>query len=71
MPQMNASWRVLLYLALALNGYSQTITRQNLDNILGFENGRPGAFPAGWGGAPTNTIFIDDRDPFAHGFVVK
>jgi C-terminal processing protease CtpA/Prc len=61
MPRMNATWRVLLYLALALNGDSQTITRQNLENILGFENGRPGAFPAGWGGNPTNTIFIDDQ----------
>src|SRR5262249_36942197 len=61
MPRMNASRRVLLFLALALNSYSQTITRQNLETILGFENGRPGAYPAGWVGGPTDTIFIDDQ----------
>lgn len=36
--------------------------------------GRPAIIPsiAGWARMTgTNTIFIDDRDPFAHGFVVK
>lgn len=61
MPPVNAARRVLLFLALALIGYSQTITRQNLETILGFENSRPGAFPAGWGGNPANTIFTDDQ----------
>ena len=36
--------------------------------------GRPAIIPsiAGWARMTGyNTIFIDDRDPFAHGFVVK
>ena len=36
--------------------------------------GRPAIIPSVGGWARTtgyNTIFIDDRDPFAHGFVVR
>ena len=53
--------RLLLALALCLTAAAQSITRQNLATILGFENGTPGRFPAGWGGATTATIFVDDQ----------
>src|SRR3989442_1741245 len=54
-------WRLFLCLAVALPGGAQTLTRQNVASILSFENGQPGAFPAGWAGGPTDTIFIDDQ----------
>ena len=40
---------------------AQTLTRQNLAQILGFENGQPGTFPARWGGNTGDTIFTDDK----------
>lgn len=53
---------LLLGLGLALPGAAQTLTRQNLASILGFENGRPGAFPAGWLGiSADNIIYTDDQ----------
>src|SRR5258708_16780016 len=58
---MNRCWHVFLCLAFALLGVAQTRTRQNLADILGFENGTPGTFPAGWGGGPADTIFTDDQ----------
>src|SRR6266851_10370961 len=58
---MKRHWHLLLCLALALSAGAQTRTRQNLADILGFANGQPGAFPAGWGGGPVDTIFIDDK----------
>ena len=58
---MHLRWHLILCLALALPAGAQTRTRQNLAEILGFENGQPGAFPAGWGGSPANTIFTDDQ----------
>jgi hypothetical protein len=58
---MNLHWHVILFcLVLAMPGGAQTPTRQNLAYILGFENGRAGEFPAGWGGSPKG-IFIDDQ----------
>ena len=39
---------------------AQTINRQNLAAFLGFENGRPGLPPPGWGSSP-GTVFIDDQ----------
>lgn len=53
-------WSLLLWLAFTSTGFAQTITRHNLANILGFENGSPGAFPAGWIPVP-DAIFIDDQ----------
>ena len=42
---------VALCLALAPLCGAQTLTRQNIASILGFENNtRAGVFPAGWGG---------------------
>jgi hypothetical protein len=58
---MNRCWHLFLCLAFALPGVAQTRTRQNLAEILGFENGTPGTFPAGWSGGPTDTIFTDDQ----------
>lgn len=52
---------LLLWLAFASTGLAQTITRQNLAGILGFENSSPAAFPAGWFGTPVETIFVDDQ----------
>ena len=57
---MYRCWRLFLFVALALPCGAQTLTRQNLAAILGFENGRPGAFPAGWGGSP-GAVFVDDQ----------
>jgi C-terminal processing protease CtpA/Prc len=53
-------WSLLLWLAYTSTGFAQTLTRQNLANILGFENGSPGTFPAGWSGGPTDTIIVTD-----------
>src|SRR6266852_4241266 len=58
---MVCRWHLLLCVLLALPGDAQTLTRQNLADILGFENGQPGMFPAGWGGGPPETIVIDDQ----------
>jgi C-terminal processing protease CtpA/Prc len=58
---MNRRLHFWLGLALALPGFAQNRSRQNLADILGFENGQPGAFPAGWSGGPTDTIFTDDQ----------
>jgi C-terminal processing protease CtpA/Prc len=55
----HAHW--FLFLAFALAGHGQTLTRQNIASILGFENGQPGAFPAGWSGGPADTIVIDNQ----------
>src|SRR5689334_1632281 len=61
---MHLRWSLLLCLALAWPGHSQTLTRQNVANILGFENGQPGAYPAGWGfsgGGPAGAVTVDDK----------
>jgi len=50
----------LLWLALATvsPANAQTLSRQNLANILGFENNsRAGVLPAGWGGNVGGGIF--------------
>ena len=39
----------------------QALNRRNVANILGFENGQAGAFPAGWSGSPAITVVIDDK----------
>ena len=52
---------LILSFILTMPAGAQTRTRQNLADILGFENGQPGAFPAGWTGTPANTIVIDDK----------
>ncbi|MFN7922994.1 MAG: hypothetical protein U0Q16_23020 [Bryobacteraceae bacterium] len=37
------------------------LTRHNVSGILGFENGTPGAFPAGWDrSGPAQSVFVDD-----------
>src|SRR5260221_10672440 len=58
---MHRCWHLFLCLALTLPCGAQTRTRQNLASILGFENGTPGAFPAGWSGGPADTIVIHDK----------
>jgi hypothetical protein len=58
---MNRHWYFLPCLALASLGVAQTPTRQNLADILGFENGQPGTFPAGWTGGPAGDILTDDQ----------
>src|SRR5260370_19203212 len=58
---MPLGWHPVLCLAVAVPGGAQTRPRQNLAEILGFENGQPVLFPGGWGGGPTNTIFTDDQ----------
>lgn len=40
---------------------AQTRTRQNLAEILGFENGESGFSPFGWIADQSNTAFIDDK----------
>jgi hypothetical protein len=52
-------WRFLFCLALNLPAGAQTITAQNLAQILGFENGTAGAFPAGWTGSTDGTVVTD------------
>src|SRR5258708_1742607 len=50
--------------AFALPGVGQGLTRQNLASILGFENGTPGQYPAGWGRSGTDangTVVTDDQ----------
>jgi hypothetical protein len=56
---MQSRWLVLL-LGVAASVSAQTLTRQNLAAILGFENGTPGQFPAGWGGN-AGAAFIDSQ----------
>jgi C-terminal processing protease CtpA/Prc len=51
--------RFLLCLALTVPAGAQTITSQNLAQILGFENGTTGAFPAGWSGSTDGTVVTD------------
>jgi len=59
---MNRLCYLLLSLAFALPGSAQPLTRQNLANILGFENNtQAGACPAGWSCSPAGTIFVDDQ----------
>jgi len=56
--------RLHLYLlvGVALSAHAQTVTRQNLSTILGFENNtRGGVAPAGWNVSPANSIFVDDQ----------
>src|SRR5262245_26950081 len=56
------AWCLLLWLIIASAANAQPLTRQNVANILGFENNsRPGAFPAGWSGTPADTIFTDNQ----------
>ena len=56
---MKSPWNFVLCVSLAMPAGAQTITRQNLAQILGFENGVAGAFPAGWSGSAG--IFIDNQ----------
>jgi hypothetical protein len=61
---MKWGWCSLLWLALATvsPADAQPLTRQNLANILGFENNsRAGVFPAGWGGNPGGGIVTDHQ----------
>lgn len=54
-------WLLPLCLVCALQGDSQTFTRQNIAAILGFENNtKTGVFPAGWSGDQT-AIFTDSQ----------
>lgn len=62
---MKIYWRIVLFLALTVPAGAQTNTRQNLSQILGFENGLAGTFPAGWGGSANGTIVTDAQT--AHG----
>jgi C-terminal processing protease CtpA/Prc len=62
---MRRRWWPVLWLTVMLPGSSQTLTRQNLASILGFENNtQAGVFPVGWVGGPADTIFTDDH--FVH-----
>jgi C-terminal processing protease CtpA/Prc len=54
-------WRFVLFLALTVPASAQNMTSQNLGQILGFENGTPGTFPAGWSGSTDGTIVTDDQ----------
>jgi hypothetical protein len=56
---MRKHWRLVLCLVLTVPAGAQTLTRQNLAEILGFENGTPGAFPAGWSGSTDGTVVTD------------
>jgi len=61
---MHTPWRLILCVALLASASAQTpqtLTAWNLAQILGFENGTPGAFPAGWGGSNDGTIVIDGQ----------
>ncbi len=58
---VRGSWRLVVVLGLlAGTAIAQPRTRQNLAEILGFENGRAGKFPAGWSG-PAGDIVTDDQ----------
>ena len=50
-------WRFLFCLALSVTAGAQTA--QNVAQILGFENGSGGTFPAGWSGSANSTILTD------------
>jgi hypothetical protein len=53
---------VLLILALAVPGVCQTLTRQNVASILGFENNtQAGVFPLAWTGSRDPTVVTDDQ----------
>jgi len=53
---------VLLSLTIASTANAQALTRQNLANILGFENNsRAGAFPTAWSCNSPCAIFTDDQ----------
>jgi len=54
---MKTRWLALL-LGVAVPLGAQTLTRQNLPAILGFENGQPGQTPSVWS-APAGVAFID------------
>jgi hypothetical protein len=60
---MQRCWWLLVWLAIASAADAQGLNRQNLANILGFENNsRAGVFPAGWGGGPADGgIFADNQ----------
>lgn len=59
---MSRQWRFVLCLVLALPGYSQTYTRQNVATIFGFENNTgAGIFPAGWYGNTATGIVTDNK----------
>ena len=58
---MSPRWWLCLGLAFASSGMCQSITRQNVASILGFENNvRAGFYPVGWGGS-ADSIFVDDQ----------
>jgi C-terminal processing protease CtpA/Prc len=54
---------LFVWLAIASSANAQALTRQNVANILGFENNtRPGVFPAGgWFANPGDQIVTDDQ----------
>jgi hypothetical protein len=54
-------WSLLLWLAFSSTGWAQTITRQNLAGILGFENSSSAGYLVDWYSGPPGTIFADDR----------
>ena len=40
---------------------AQTLTRRNVAEILGFENGQAGAALSTWSASPANTVVVDDK----------
>jgi len=59
MTRIGICERLLLCLAMTVSAGAQTITSQNLAQILGFENGTAGTFPAGWTGSTDGTVVTD------------
>ena len=58
---MKRYWLLPLWIACALPGNSQSLTRQNIATIFGFENNtKAGVFPAGWYG-DSSAIFTDNQ----------
>jgi C-terminal processing protease CtpA/Prc len=49
----------LLWTVLTVSGYVQTGTPQELEGVLTFETAHSGDLPAGWGGGPAGTVFLD------------
>lgn len=59
---MSRPLALLFCLALAAPADCQSLTRQNVAALLGFENNsQAGVFPNGWGGGPSGTIFTDNQ----------
>ena len=60
MRRQNRIPTLLCALAIAVPAFAQETNRQNLPRILGFENGTPGQFPAGWGRVNDGGIVVGD-----------